>query len=324
VVGAESTSGAQSKADVAKVGALYSVEAIEQGNNLVYNPSFEIDRDGDGVPDGWQSNHQYTGGGVVVSLLDATYLTPRHGTYGAHLQPNGALSTNGGSIASKPFRVIAGDRYRMTVDCNGRGAVNAYGLYFRIMWYNQGTDFSFVGKSSHIDVVDGTQAAVVSFDWGTHSGVVKAPAGAIFARIGLYAWTQRNGYGLLFDNLRVYSEDIVNSRGAAGAQWLMDYNNDPNASFSIAYTANGENYTVSWGARTFRNAGALISVPAGSFVSPPGVTWYLYWDGNAGAVGYSDFYREIMGWDRMYLGKVALPSTTGLSGGGSGGGTTLK
>jgi hypothetical protein len=320
VVGAESTSGAQDKANVAKQGALYSVEAASLGNNLVYNPSFEIDRDGDRVPDGWEKAFIWGGAGISYDLPGASFVQPRHGNVTLYMTPKD--STSGGAVVSKAFRVVAGDNLSALVDSFGvtpNGGPYMQGFYFRVFWYGSGTAAP-TEYTSFADIVVGTDN-ILNFAWLTSSGKVKVPAGSSWARVALYVAPQSNGYGILVDNLRVYSQDIINSRGAAGQQWILDYNNDPSATFPISYSASGSNYIVSWSARTFRNGGEIISIPSGSFVSGTGKTWYLYWDGDAGAVAYSESFSNVMSFNRMYLGKVTTPSTAGAAPGTGVGGT---
>ncbi|MBV9772649.1 MAG: hypothetical protein JO040_01785 [Gemmatimonadetes bacterium] len=178
-------------------GRIASEQAVTDFGNLIYNPSFEVDANGDGVGDGWTPH--FEGGGGAYSLVQGI-----HGSYAQSQTPSDGVSC-------APFRIRAGERYRFGVTVGNPSGTEQNGFYFRVLWYGDTNDFSRGGAMQFTDLVTGDQAVLNISGWTDFSGVLEAPSGARFCRVTFYTWSPRTVV-LYFDRAYAQSEDAFEGR----------------------------------------------------------------------------------------------------------------
>jgi len=155
--------------------------------DVPWNNDYEIFPDTEVVADGWERDFETTG-----TVSDANYgrsKTPYKGTYAQQIKTTGS---NGVSLACRPIPVKDETKYTLTAQAKIDNASSAQdGFCARVVWYNTDADFSRAGAASLIDVVSGSANFFTANDTYTAvSGEVSVPAGAKFARIAFYSWTQ--------------------------------------------------------------------------------------------------------------------------------------
>jgi hypothetical protein len=114
---------------------------------------------------------------------------------------------------------------------------------------------------------------------------------------------------------------VAHRCGVSGQHWILKTGEDLDLRAEDVSTDPMDGAIIRWSAAEYFNAGATISVPGDA--SAPGipynVTRWLYYDAATSAAVVTAVRDNVIGFDRMYLGKITTPSSHG-SGTTSGGG----
>jgi len=167
------------------------------GENMVYNGEFELDSDGDNIPDGWTTNFETTGGGTANEGLTSTI--KQEGTYSYYMS---CTTTQGDSIASAVIPVQPGKTY--VFRCRARSNVaTSKGFYFRVLWYANKTN---IARGDAIAFGDIAASEGLTTTFQEFSGQLTAPSGAYFARIACYNWLPDVDATFYFDSIWMFKE----------------------------------------------------------------------------------------------------------------------
>jgi len=167
--------------------------------DLPFNGDFEQFADGQDIADGWTKDFEIAGSPTYTRSASAF-----RGTYAQQI--NGGGPVNGGSVASRPFGVRAGFRYKFQCRAKIDDASSAQdGFYFRVFWYSNDDNLSRFSSSliSFDQIVIGTDNFfTVNNTYKVAIAELLAPATARFCRIAFYGWQQAGA-------ARIYTIDTV-------------------------------------------------------------------------------------------------------------------
>src|SRR5579872_982575 len=175
--------------------------------NLVQNPSFAQYSQGQPVATWWTNNFEVVGSGVLASIA----LSPRFDAPVSQAL-SGNSASNGGSIASRAFPVVAGQNYQISAMVQSTVA-NSGSIYVRIVWYNSAFGpFTRTSPAviSYNDVIAGGSCSSANA-WTHFSRAFNAPAGAVMAVVALYNWVSSTSTTLYFAQVNV-SPNYVSSQ----------------------------------------------------------------------------------------------------------------
>jgi len=167
------------------------------GENMVYNGEFELDSDGDNIPDGWATNFETTGGGTTNEGLTSTI--KEEGTNSYYMN---CTTTQGDSIASAVIPVQPEKTY--VFRCRAKSDVEtSRGFYFRVLWYANKVN---IGRGDIISFGDIAKDVGLTTNFQEFSGKRTAPSGAYFARIACYNWLPNVNATFYFDSIWMFKE----------------------------------------------------------------------------------------------------------------------
>jgi hypothetical protein len=165
------------------------------GNTLApdipYNGDFEQFASGQVVGDGWTKAFETTG-----TITDANYArssSPYRGNFAQAVLSGD--NVKGTSVACRPFGIKQFLQYQFQVRAKiDTRPTTSHGFIFRILWYNDDSDFSRAGAASFNDIIAGGAAAFAANNtYQAFTGTITAPASARFCRIALYNWGPLKG-----------------------------------------------------------------------------------------------------------------------------------
>ena len=168
---------------------LFDIQAPPE--NFVPNQSFEIDRDGDGIPDFWEFIRE---AGVPTKGVTTNY--PWSGRYSFYI--HSATTTDKSYLRSVWIPVQEGKKYYFAVDVyNDSGATRTFGYYVAVV------EFWNAGRTAKTNTIN--LGSTLANGWNHLSNSATAAVNSRWARVYLYNYLPDAICTNYFDNV-VFSE----------------------------------------------------------------------------------------------------------------------
>ena len=138
--------------------------AVPPGTNLLINPGFELDSNGDGLPDTWSTWANFTRNSSVV----------HSGSFAGRFQ---AADNSGATINQRVLNLSAATPYNFAGWVNIPATSDAFTLKLQVRWMNS--------SKNTINTINVKTYSAATNGWDQATATLTSPAGTVMAEIKL-------------------------------------------------------------------------------------------------------------------------------------------